>query len=76
MTLAHKTLLGLAAILLAGAASFPHQVADFYRGGYPLDMQKRAALELCHETNPSFVRFLASERASCYAQVKNAGSLS
>ncbi len=76
MTLTHKLMLGTAAVLLAGAASFPHEVADIYLGGYPASPERREALRLCHETNPNFVRFLPSDRAACYAQMKNAGRMS
>jgi len=76
MTLSHKILLGLAAVLVAGAASFPHEVAAFYRDGYPADSHKREALDLCKQANPAFVRFLESDRAACYARMKNAGRLS
>ncbi|MBV8888089.1 MAG: hypothetical protein JO305_00290 [Alphaproteobacteria bacterium] len=75
MTLSHKILLGLAALLVAGAALFPDDVLAFYRGGYPTDPQKREALQLCQQSNPSFVRFLESDRAACYARMKNAGRM-
>jgi hypothetical protein len=75
MTFAHKVLLAIAALLIAGGAAFPDDVAGFYRGGYPSDPMKREALRLCQEVNPSFVRFLASDREACYAQVMKAARI-
>ena len=75
MTLAHKVLLAIAALLIAGGAAFPDDVASFYRGGYPSDPMKREALRTCLESNPSFVRFLESDREACYARMKNAGRM-
>jgi hypothetical protein len=70
MTLARKFVLGTAAVLLAGAASFPHQLAALYRDSYPSDARKREALAQCQLTTPSFIRFLASEREECYARMR------
>ena len=76
MTLTHKILLGAAAVLLTGAASFPSEVAGFYRDAYPADAQKRAALQLCHDINPNFIRFLESDRSACYSRLKDMKQLS
>jgi hypothetical protein len=75
MTLAHKFLLAGAALLIGGGAAFPNDVASFYHGGYPPDSMKREALRMCQESNPSFVRFLASDREACYSRMKNAGRI-
>ena len=75
MTLAHKFLLAIAALLIAGGAAFPNDVASFYHGGYPADPMKAEALRLCQQSNPSFVRFLASDREACYAEMKKAARI-
>ena len=75
MTLTHKIMIGTAALLVAGACAAPHEVGQFYRDGYPADPMKRQALQLCQETSSTFIRFLESDRAACYARMKNAGRL-
>jgi len=75
MTIAHKFLLAIAALLVAGTAAFPGEVAGFYRSGYPADPMKAEALQLCQQSNPSFVRFLESDRAACYAEMKKAARI-
>lgn len=72
MTLMQKLLLGSAAIVLAGAASFPGELRSLYRGSYPSDARKRDALAACQLNSPSFIRFLASEREDCYARMRTA----
>jgi hypothetical protein len=72
MTLAQKLVLGGAAILLAGAASFPGEIRALYQGSYPTDARKRDALAVCQLNSPSFIRFLASEREECYARMRAA----
>lgn len=72
MTRTHKLMLGAAAVLVAGAASFPRQIAGAYFSGYPADIGKRSALALCERTSPTFIRFLPSDRAACYARMRNA----
>lgn len=37
------------------------------RAAYPAELAKQQALELCSQADPTFVRFLASDRAACYA---------
>ena len=72
MTFAQKLVLGGAAMLLAGAASFPGPIRSLYQGGYPTDARKRDALAMCQQNSPSFIRFLASEREDCYARMRTA----
>ena len=70
MTLAQKLVLGVAAAVLASAASFPHELAAIYQGSYPTDARKRDALQLCQQNSLSFIRFLASEREDCYSRMR------
>ena len=35
---------------------------------YPREPDKRRALELCGQLDPTFLRFVPSERADCYAR--------
>ncbi len=37
---------------------------------YPSEPDKQRALELCSRVDPTFVRFLASERTTCYAHFR------
>jgi len=67
MRLRYKVLLGAAAVAIASAASSPNQF-----GFGPASWQEREALSMCQRTNASFVRFLASERDSCYSQFRSA----
>jgi hypothetical protein len=71
LTLVHKILLGAAAVVVASAASFPTEIGDLYRGTYPHDIRKSEALRICQTSNPSFVRFLASDREECYARLRD-----
>ena len=67
MKFRYKVLLGAAALAVAGAASSPNQF-----GLGPASWQQREALSMCQRTNASFVRFLASERDSCYSRFRGA----
>jgi hypothetical protein len=67
-----KILLGVAAIAIATAASFPHGLAVLYFGAAPQDIRQAEALKLCG-ADPSFVRFIASERDECYRQMRAIG---
>jgi hypothetical protein len=69
MQLVQKLLFGAAALVTATAATFPHEIGA-YLGTYPQDVLKREALKICQENNPSFVRFLASDREQCYQQMR------
>ncbi|HXY98768.1 MAG TPA: hypothetical protein VEI03_02125 [Stellaceae bacterium] len=68
-----KLLLGAVAVLTATAASAPAQLSDLYNGTYPSTLRQREALDLCAAQNPSFVRFLASDREQCYHQLRGMG---
>jgi hypothetical protein len=70
MTWGKKIALGATALLLASAASFPHELAAIYQLSYPTDARKRDALQLCQQNSGSFIRFLASEREDCYARMR------
>ena len=67
MKLRYKVLLGFAAVAVASAASSPNQF-----GLGPSSWRQREALSMCQRTNSSFVRFLASDRDSCYSQMRSA----
>ena len=73
MRLMPKFLLAAAAVSVASAASFPTELGGLYRGTYPRDMAKREALKACQANDPSFVRFLASDREQCYARMRDVG---
>jgi hypothetical protein len=68
-----KLMLGAAAVLTATAASAPNQLSDLYNGTYPTSLREREALDLCAAQNPSFVRFLASDREQCYRALRGIG---
>ncbi len=72
MRLRYKIVLGVAAIAVASAASFPNEIGAFYFG--PTSWQKREALSLCQQTNSTFIRFLASDRESCYSRLRTTTS--
>ncbi|HYM73847.1 MAG TPA: hypothetical protein VET89_12760 [Stellaceae bacterium] len=72
--LTNKLLLGGAALLIATAASFPHELGERYLGTYPQDIRKREALKICQQNSLEFVRFLASEREACFARMRVVGS--
>ena len=73
MRLISKMALGAAAVVVATAASFPSELGDLYRGIHPNDMRKREALDACAAQSASFIRFLASDRADCYRQLRSVG---
>ena len=73
MKMINKIALGAAAMVVASAASFPSQLSDLYRGTFPNDMRKREALDACAAQSASFIRFLASDRADCYRQLRSVG---
>ncbi len=70
MTLVKKIGLCGAAVLLATAASFPHELATIYQSSYPTDAVKRDALQLCQQQSGSFIRYLASDREDCYSRMR------
>lgn len=70
MTLVKKIGLCGAAVVLASAASFPHELAAIYQSSYPTDARKREALQLCQQNSGSFVRYLASDREDCYRSMR------
>ena len=74
MQMITKLALGAAAVVVATAASFPGPLTDFYRGTFPDDLRKREALDACAAQNPSFLRFLASDRDNCYRQMRGVGA--
>ncbi len=67
MKLRYKVVLGVAAVAIASAASFPNEF-----GLSPGNWQQREALSMCQRTNSSFVRFLASDRDNCYSRMRTA----
>ena len=66
MKLRYKVLLGVAAVAVASAASFPNEF-----GLGPTSWQQRAALSMCQQTNSTFVRWLASDRENCYSRMRS-----
>ena len=68
MRLRYKVLLGVGAVAMASAASFPNEFGILG----PTSWQKREALSMCQQTNASFVRFLASDRENCYSRLRSA----
>jgi len=68
MKLRYKVLLGAAAVAVASAASFPNEFGIMG----PTSWQKREALSLCQQTNSTFIRFLASDRDSCFSRLRTA----
>lgn len=70
MKLISKLALGAAALVVASAARFPAELGDLYRGIHPSDMRKREALDACAAQSASFIRFLASDRDSCYREMR------
>jgi hypothetical protein len=70
MKLRYKVLLGAAAVAVASAASFPNELGAFYLG--PTSWQKREALSVCQQSNSTFVRFLVSDRDSCFSRMRTA----
>lgn len=65
----HLWLLVVAALAtLVGIAYWPTLIGA-YLGAYPGEAMKRQALRACSAENPTFVRFLAAERDSCYERM-------
>jgi hypothetical protein len=71
MIFSNKILLSAAVLVVATAASFPHEVGSL--GTYPLDARKREALKICERNNPEFVRFFAGDRETCFNQMRGVG---
>jgi hypothetical protein len=65
-----KVLLGVAAVAMATAASFPNELGAFYLG--PTSWQKRQALSVCQQTNSTFISFLTSDRDNCFSRMRTA----
>ena len=57
-------------MLLAGAALFP-ALLHLDSSAYPSEPEKRMALDRCSRSDPTFVRFLPSERTKCYERMAN-----
>ena len=58
----------VAMLAAAGIALSPRLLLTRIRAAYPSEPGRQRALELCARVDPTFVRFLASERAACYAR--------
>jgi hypothetical protein len=71
MRIGYKALLGVAAIGIATAASFPSEIGAFYRDAHPTEWTKRQALATCEQTSSTFIRFLPSDREECYSRLRN-----
>ena len=69
MKLRYKVVLGVAAVGLASAASFPNEF-----GLSSTTWRQREALSLCQQANSTFVRFLASDRDNCYSRMRTASA--
>jgi hypothetical protein len=70
MKLRYKVVLGIAAVGLASAASFPNEF-----GLSSTTWRQREALSLCQQANSTFVRFLASDRDNCYSRMRTASEV-
>lgn len=57
----------MVAVLATTCAALSPTLLRRDRAAYPSEPDKQRALELCSRVDPTFVRFLASERATCYA---------
>ena len=66
----YKVLLGVGAVAMATAASFPNEVGAFYLG--PTSWNQREALTVCAQHSSTFIRFLASDRENCFSRLRNA----
>lgn len=64
--------LGIAALLIALALALPW-LLRLDRAAYPSEPDKQHALTLCSRSDPTFVRFLASDRAACYERFQGVG---
>jgi hypothetical protein len=73
MIFSNKFLLGGAALVIATAASFPHELGERYLGTSAQDARQREALQACQQHDPGFVRFLASDREACFSQMRGVG---
>jgi hypothetical protein len=61
---------GAAAVAAAVAVSAP-TLLRLDPAAYPKEPEKRQALDLCGRTDPTFVRFLASDRDACYRRLSD-----
>jgi hypothetical protein len=52
--------------LAAICAALAPAVLRLARDAYPSEPERRQALESCGRADPTFVRFLASDRSACY----------
>jgi len=64
------SLLAMAVAALASAV-FWRDLRASYLAAYPAEPTKREALRACSLENPSFIRFLADERAACYERLSS-----
>lgn len=53
-------------ILVATCAVIAPALLRFVPEAYPSEPEKRRALDMCSQVNPTFLRYLASEREACY----------
>jgi len=73
MRIIFTLMVGAVAVMVATAASYPEKVG-MYRDTSLNSLRQREALDLCAEQDPSFVRFLASDREDCYRQMRGFGA--
>jgi len=66
----YKVMLGIGAVAMATAASFPNEVGAFYLG--PTSWHQREALSVCQQHSSTFIAFLASDRDNCFSRLRNA----
>ena len=57
--------------MLAAGASLLPALPHLDSSAYPSEPEKRLALDLCSRSDPTFIRFIPSERAACYQRVSN-----
>lgn len=60
----------LTAVLAIVTATLWIALQRLESAAYPSDPVKRQALDLCGQTDPTFVRFIASERSACYERLR------
>ena len=65
-----QRLMIIVAVLATACVVLSPTLLRHVRAAYPSEPDKQRALEFCSRVDPSFVRFLASERTTCYAHFR------
>ncbi|MGE5271947.1 MAG: hypothetical protein ACM3JG_19995 [Thiohalocapsa sp.] len=64
----------IGAALLAVLGMLSPYLLRLDAAAYPADPEKRQALDICARADPTFLRFLASDRESCYRRLPAPGA--